>query len=142
MIPENKLIGSKTAQCLFENASWIRIIEFLSQENTIMKNRLSEVIDQIRDRDDLAMAEHYQNQFIIKDDLFDHMLHDLHEETEKWNNSKLTSCEEILKELQNTHNHLRDQMEFIERDIAMIRKDYNAYLSKVIHAFNAPLIKQ
>lgn len=141
MIADNKLIGSKTGQYLFENATWTRIIEFLSQENTIMKNRLSEVIDQIRDRDDLAMAEHYQNQFIIKDDLFDHMLHDLHEESEKWGNSKLTANEVTLRELQYTHDHLRDQMEFIERDIAMIRKDYNSYLCKVIHAFNAPLIK-
>ena len=137
MILGNKVIGSKTGQFLFENASWTRLIEFFSQENTFMKNRLSEVIDQIHDRQDLVMAEHYQNQFIIKDDLFDHMLHDLHEEADKWNNPKLTSCEEVLTELKSTHNHLRDQMEFIEKDVAMIRKDYNTYLSKVIKAFNA-----
>ena len=137
MILGNKVIGSRTGQFLFENASWTRLIEFFSQENTFMKNRLSEVIDQIHDRDDLAMAEHYQNQFIIKDDLFDHMLHDLHEESDKWNNPKLTSCEEVLTELKSTHDHLRDQMEFIEKDVAMIRKDYNIYLSKVIKAFNA-----
>ncbi len=141
MIVENKLIGSRTSQSLFENATWNRIIEFLSQENTFMKNRLSEVIDQIHDRDDLALAEHYQNQFIIKDDLFDHMLHNLNEESEKWSNPTFISTEENIHLLQKTHDHLRDQMEFIEKDVAMIRKDYNIYLSKILLAFNAHSIK-
>lgn len=38
---------------VFENKSWIRLIEFLIQENAIMKTRLSEVMDQIHDRESL-----------------------------------------------------------------------------------------
>lgn len=141
MIVGSKLVGSKAGQCLFENATWTRIIEFLSQENTYLKNRLSEVIDQIHDREDLALAEHYQNQFIIKDDLFDHMLHDLHEEADKWSNTQLASSEQMIQELNSTHDHLRDQMEFIEKDVALIRKDYNTYLSKVVLAFNTQSVE-
>jgi len=66
---ENKMISSNTQQYIFENSSWIRLIEYLRQENTHMKNRLSEIIDQITNKESLGLAEQYQNRFLTKDDL-------------------------------------------------------------------------
>lgn len=121
--------GSKASQCLYENFAWIRLIEFLNQENAYMKNRLSEVIDRIQDSEQLAMAEHFQNQFIIKDDVYDHMLHDLNKQSAKWNH--LTAGNSTISELKKNHRHIRHQMESIEREHALIMRDYNTYLSSL-----------
>lgn len=131
MMVINKMIGSKYRQYLFENGSWIRLIEYLMQENTFMKNRLSEVIDQIHDRESLAMAEHFQNQFIVKDDLFDHILFDLQKENEKWKSSRSIESDIIFNKLITIHKLLKDQLEFIEKDFSFIKRDYNTYLNSL-----------
>lgn len=125
------MISSKYRQYLFENGSWIRLIEYLIQENTFMKNRLSEVIDQIHDRESLAIAEHFQNQFIVKDDLFDHILFDLHKENEKWRAFRSMESETNFNDLISVHKHLKDQLDFIEKDHSIIKRDYNTYLNSL-----------
>ena len=118
-------------QLQFEIHSWIRLVEFLNQENMHLKNRLSEVIDQIKDSENLALAEHFQNLFIIKDDVYDHILHDLKKQAHKWTEIKLISSKEISDDLSKTQKNLRDQIEFIERDHAVITKDYYTYLASL-----------
>ena len=129
MLVYNKILSSIQNQYLFETISWIRLIEYLKQENTFMKNRLSEVIGEIKDKHHLALAEHFQNLFIIKDDLFDHVLHDLNKECEKW---KLNPIEEsITNDLVKTYLYLKAQIDFIEKDYITIKKDYFTYLSSL-----------
>jgi hypothetical protein len=129
MTVNNKIVSSIQNQYLFETISWIRLIEYLKQENTIMKNRLSEVIEEINDKHTLALAEHFQNLFIIKDDFFDHVLHDLHKESEKW---KINSIEDsFTNDLIKTYLYLKDQIDFIEKDYITIKKDYFTYLSSL-----------
>jgi hypothetical protein len=106
-------------------------MEFLNQENTFLKNRLPEVIDQIKNKEKLALAEHFQNQFIVKDDIYDHIIHDLKKQAHKWTEIKLISSKEISDDLVKTQKNLRDQIEFIERDHAVITKDYNTYLASL-----------
>ena len=96
-----------------------------------MKNRLSEVIDQIHDRESLAIAEHFQNQFIVKDDLYDHIFFDLQKENENWKSFRSVESDLIFSKLITIHNHLKDQLEFIEKDFSLIKKDYNTYLNSL-----------
>lgn len=129
MITKDLKDSSTLNQFQFEIHSWIRLVEFLNQENTHLKNRLSEVIDQIKDREKLALAEHFQNQFIVKDDIYDHILYDLKKQAHKWREIKTISSKDISDELAKTQKNLGDQIEFIERDHTLITKDYNTYLS-------------
>lgn len=131
MITQDLKDSSTINQFQFEIHSWIRLIEFLNQENMHLKNRLSEVIDQIKDRENLALAEHFQNLFIIKDDVYDHILHDLKKQAHKWTEIKLIASKEISDDLSKTQKNLRDQIEFIERDHAVITKDYYTYLASL-----------
>lgn len=127
---KNSIASSNNqSQYQFESASWIRMIEFLTQENMYMMNRLSEVIDSIHGGDNLAMAEHYQNQFIIKDDVYDHMLHDLKKLQTGLKEYPIQNT--INKDMQKLHKNLKDQLEFIERDHILLRQDYNTYLSSL-----------
>ncbi len=131
MITQDLKDSSTITQFQFEIHSWIRLVEFLNQENTYFKIRLSEVIDQIKDKESLALAEHFQNLFIIKDDVYDHIIHDLKKQSHKWTEIKLISSKEISEDLAKTQKNLRDQIAFIERDHAIITKDYNTYLASL-----------
>lgn len=131
MITQDLKDSSTLNQFQFEVHSWIRLIEFLNQETTYFKNRLSEVIDQIKDRENLALAEHFQNQFIVKDDVYDHIIHDLKKQSYKWKEVKSISSQEVQEDLNKTQKNLRDQIQFIERDHAVLTKDYNTYLSSL-----------
>lgn len=128
MITKDLIDSSTLHQFQFELQSWIRLIEFLNQETTYLKNRLSEVIDQIKDRENLALAEHFQNQFIVKDDVYDHIMHDLKKQSYKWKEIKSFSSKDLHEDLNKIRKNLSDQIAFIERDHAVLTKDYNSYL--------------
>lgn len=125
---QHLMISSNTRQYQFENASWIRLVEFLAQENSYMKNRLSEILDHINDRENLELAEGFQNQFIIKDDLYDHLLYELKDEAKMIKDVKTSDRDVISPELKKTHKNFRDQIDLIERDHGHLKKDYNTFL--------------
>ncbi|MFZ9589791.1 MAG: hypothetical protein ACO28V_08680 [Chitinophagaceae bacterium] len=129
MITQHLKDSSTLNQFQFEVHTWIRLIEFLIQENTYLKNRLSEVIDHIKDRENLALAEHFQNQFIVKDDVYDHIIHDLKKQFQKWKGVTSITSKEVQDDLSKIQKNLKDQIEFIERDHAVLTKDYNTYLA-------------
>ena len=125
------MISGKYKQFLFENDACIRLIEYIKQENTFFKTRLSEVTSQIQDKKGLEQAEIFHNQFIIKDDLLDHVIYDLKKESEKWRNLKLKYSDTSFSELVKIHKHLKDQVALIEKDYMLIKSDYNTYLSSL-----------
>ena len=129
MIKQDLKESSTLTQFQFEVCTWIRLIEFLIQETTYLKNNLAEVIDQIKDRENLALAEHFQNQFIVKDDVYDHIIHDLKKQSQKWKEVKSISSKEVQDDLSKIQKNLKDQIEFIELDHAVLTKDYNTYLA-------------
>lgn len=100
-----------------------------------MKNRLSEVIDKILDKEQLALAEHYQNQFIIKDDLFEHIKYELRMQSSKWNElpKRDTEEREPYPELFRIQKLFDEQMECIKRDHTVLKKDYETYLSSLAY---------
>ena len=96
-----------------------------------MKNRLSEIIDQITNKESLGLAEQYQNRFLTKDDLYDHMLDVLTSQAVKWKELKSKPGSTISIEIKKIHKKIREQMEYIEQDHALIKQDYNTYLSSL-----------
>jgi hypothetical protein len=51
-----------------EHKAWQRRLEFLRQENALLKYRLSEMLDNTEDNYFLQMAEHFQNELLLKDE--------------------------------------------------------------------------
>lgn len=134
---KNLKIGSKWTQYIFETSSWIRLIDFLHQENAFLKTRLSEVMDDITNKQNLALAEHFQNQFLVKDDVYDHMKNDLQRHVDKWNQQSSSDESNAIQLLKKIHARLKEQIDYIEREHAVLRKDYNTYL---ISLFAVPVI--
>ncbi len=128
MIIQELKDSSNLTQFRFEVEAWIRLIEFLNSENTYFKTRLSEVIDQIQDKENLALAEHFQNQYIIKDDVYDHILQSLKQHLQKWKEVQSMPTKEGNEGFIKIQKNLRDQIEFVEKDHMVISKDFNTYL--------------
>ena len=122
---------NKTDQVLQECMAWERLLDFFKQENSHLKIRLSEVLDNKTDKDFLALAEHFQNQFILKDEFVDEMSHDVREQEHNLlilADKKATIEERLIKKQQK----IRNEMEFLEKDFNRIKNEFNKYLVSVL----------
>ena len=131
MISKLTMAREVNSHYIFENKGWILLVEFLIQENAIMKTRLSEVMDQIQDREKLAIAEHFQDKFIINDDVFDHLINDLKIENKNWEQYKKSDSTISFNELTLTHQVHKIDIERLERSLDILKKDYNTFLSSL-----------
>jgi len=122
---------SKTEQFLQECAGWLRLLDFFKQENSFLKTRLSMVVDHKTDTDFLALAEHFQNLFILKDEFISEITHDAKKQelmltvaAEK----KLSPEEHLVKKQQK----LRNETEYLEKDFTATKNEFNKFISSVL----------
>lgn len=120
---------TKPDQFHHENKTWNRMLEFFKQENTFLKNRLSEVLDNSTDKEFLALAEQFQNKFIIKDEYIDELRHDINEQDKKLTESTANYIDINLIKRQ---EKLRNEMEYFEKDFNKLKNEFNKYLAKVL----------
>ena len=120
---------SKPGQFSYENRSWIRLLEFFKQENILLKNRLAEVVDQQADRDFLALAEQFQNKFIIKDEFIDELRHDVNIQLQEIIKTDDSSTNQKLIKKQGM---LRNEMEYFEKEFTSLKNEFNKYLSNYL----------
>ncbi|HMC99999.1 MAG TPA: hypothetical protein VKH37_07595, partial [Ferruginibacter sp.] len=82
-------------------------------------------------KDFLALAEQFQNRFIIKDEYIDELDHDVNAQMrmlkENLNNDSGTD-----EKLNKRQNKLRNEMEYLERNFAELKNGFNKYLSSVL----------
>ena len=111
---------------------WLRTLDFIKQENNFLKNRLSAVVDNQSDKSFLAQAEHFQNQFIIKDEFIDELKHDVNEQIRevKIYGMKNAELNRHAKSFANMQDNLRDQMTYLEKELTSLRNEFYAFLTK------------
>jgi len=115
-----------------ENMTWVRSLDFFKQENNYLKNRLSEVVDITSDKTFLAQAEHFQNQFIIKDEFVDELKHDINEQEKILTTKYIKTSNGIDEPVIVRQKNLREQMEYLEKDFTNLRNEFNNYLTKTL----------
>ena len=125
---ENKIVQ----QFHHENRTWVRSLDFFRQENSFLKNRLSEIVDQTTDRSVLAQAEHFQNQFIIKDEFLDQLRHDVNEQEKVLTDRYARTGREVEPDFSARQDKLREQMVYLEKDFTALRNEFNRYLTASI----------
>ena len=62
-----------------EYYAWTRKIEFFSQENALLKYRLSEMVDNTEGNNFLQTAEYFQNELLLKDEMLKKIIKGLQE---------------------------------------------------------------
>lgn len=120
---------SKPDQFHHENKTWSRLLDFFKQENTILKNRLSEVVDHNSEKDFITLAEQFQNRFILKDEYIDELRHDINSQNLDLINHKEGLVDNKLLKRQ---EKLRNEMEYFEKDFNQLKNEFNKYLSVVL----------
>ena len=120
------VIISKPDQFNHEIKTWSRLLDFFKQENTILKNRLAEVVDYRADKEFLALAEQFQNKFIIKDEYIDELRHDTNLQARD-----LTSTNKAITDIKliKRQERLRNELEYFEIDFIKLKNEFNKYLS-------------
>ena len=66
---------------LKEIDSWKKILEDLRQQNALLKYRLSEIVDDNEDRNFLQLAEYFQNELLLNDEMLKKLMKDFQEIT-------------------------------------------------------------
>ncbi len=120
---------SKPNQFQHENKTWNRLLEFFKQENTFLKNRLAEVVDHSTDKEFLALAEQFQNKFVLKDVYIDELRHDINVQEQELDKSTTTIPDNKLIKRQ---EKLRNEMEYFEKEFNNLKNEFNKYLSSVL----------
>ena len=116
----------KTDQFRYENKTWYRLLDFLKEENSFLKTRLSEVLDRSSDKEFLALAEQAQNTFIIKDEYIDELRHDINTQEDSLEKTGYALPDDSLVRQQ---EKLRYEMEYFEKDFNTLKNGFNKYLS-------------
>ncbi len=123
---------SKPEQFHHENQTWGRAIDFFKQENSFLKTRLSEVVDQQTDKDFMALAEQFQNRFILKDEFIDELKHDINAQEMLLKESFLKGTFLLNEKNVKRQDKLRNEMEYLEKDFARLKNEFNKYLASVL----------
>ena len=105
------------------------MLEFFKQENSFLKTRLSEVLDHNSDINFLALAEQFQNKFILKDEYIDELRHDINQHNQHLVDSTKNAVDNKLTKQQ---EKLRNEMEFFEKDFNKLKNEFNKYLSTLL----------
>lgn len=128
-----RVTSERLDQYQHESSMWIRTLDFFKQENNHLRNRLTEVVDKTSDKYFLAQAEHFQNQFIIKDEFMDELRHDINEQIKMLKDQPRkfpgSNGQDTMSELQ---NKLREQMHYLEKDFTSLRNEFHHYLTEQI----------
>jgi hypothetical protein len=126
-------MSAKLDQYQHENMTWVRSLEFFKQENAHLKDRLTAVVDKTSDKYFLAQAEHFQNQFIIKDEFIDELKHDINEQSRLIRDySKRVLVDGSADSFTAVQEKLREQMQYLEKDFGNLKNEFNNYLTEQI----------
>ena len=118
---------SKNNQFEAENKAWEKSLEFIKQENALLKYRLSEMVDYSDEKDFLQMAEYFQNELLLKDDALDKLIKELKNFPDKINGQNANEdAEKILCE----HNRLRHNMAQLDQECLQLSNEFNREMSK------------
>jgi hypothetical protein len=115
----------KNNQIEQEQKSWQRTMEFLRQENALLKYRLSEMVDNNEENHFLQTAEYFQNELLIKDDMLKKLIDELQKYTEIIKNNNSSS--QILP----MHNKLRNEITIFQKEYLVLSKDFNEKMLKI-----------
>lgn len=106
-----------------ENDSWKRSLEFIRQENALLKYRLSEIVDGNEDGDLLTIAEFFQNEFISNDEQASGLIKLIGKFSGELFESSAKNL--LSQQMIQQHEKLRNDVVEFEKDFLQISLDFN-----------------
>ena len=123
--------SKKIEQFLHENITWKRMLDFFNQENSYLKNRLSEVVDRATDKTLISTAEHFQNEFILNDECIQDIGKDIKLQEKSL---QLTLAQKKLPDPKacKVLDKLRNEMFYLEKEFSKLKNEFNQYLLSIV----------
>lgn len=123
--------SNKTEQFLYENLTWKRLLDFCIQENSFLKTRLSAVVDKETGEVFIAQAEHFQNEFILKDEYIHDIAKDIKEQEKKLQLGLIHKKAPDYK-ICRRQEKLRNEICYLEKEFSSLKIQFNKYLLSII----------
>lgn len=115
-----------------EHQQWIKEIGFYKDELIVFNRRLDEIAGKYSSKEVLSKLEHFQNQFILQNEVADILLHDLnvHE------NALADKAKEAVIAIDHRafpdHPEMRVRMSMFHPIFRELKNDYMGFLSKLM----------
>lgn len=116
----------------FENILWTKELEFYQDELMVFNKRLVEVSGMYTNKDVLARLEHFQNQFILQNEVADILLHDLKGHEQFLADNAIESPVAIDRKSFSDHPVMRERMDTFIKLYRELRNEYMQFLSGVM----------
>ena len=110
---------------------WLRSLDFYALELGIMKGRLTEIAGKNSDKEMLATVEHFENEFMVKNENIDTLSHNIRENLKKISTeAEHSSAGFIDAPLLTTHSELGTAVGNEEKSINEMRHNFNSFAAK------------
>jgi predicted nuclease with TOPRIM domain len=117
-----------------ENSTWLRTLNYMEDENSYMKNRLSKVLDAYHSAELLEWAELHQNQMLQKEEAINLLKQDINAQEKRLVSEYLFDGQQLKDEIILAQDQIRGQMNYMEDDFFKMKKAFNEYLAqKILH---------
>jgi hypothetical protein len=119
----------KTKHFIYEVEAWQRALDFMMEENIILKNRLSETLNFCKKDNQLVdIAEYFLNRFIKEDDMIRTLRYDIRKQNVLL--SDLNIGNGIFMKIQSQQRSLRTAMEFLKKEFSLQESEFNNYFDE------------
>ena len=120
-------------QMYHENESWKRLLNFMLDENVLLKYRLSEIVRYNSDPLFLEKAEDFQSRFVKKDILIS-LLRDDVADIGSLLLSKEPDHSNRIDQIHSRLKKLRNNVAEVEKQFSKLKLDFNRYMSeRIVH---------
>ncbi len=123
--------SAKTEQFVHENVTWKRLLDFFIQENSFLKTRLSEVVDKETDKSFIAQAEHFQTEFILKDEYIHDIERDIKDQEKTLKGVLIQKTLPDYKTCKKQEK-LRNEISYLEKEFSHLKTQFNKYLLSLV----------
>ena len=114
-------------QMEYEIDSWLRTLEFVKEENTLLKHRLAEMVRLNTDKHQIRQAEEFQKFFLDNDTIIAMLKNDIHKHRQLLAENGYND-EASKKNARKFQQILRGDMDKFEKNFSGLQLDFNTYL--------------
>jgi hypothetical protein len=118
----------KIKQLQYQVNSWKRLLDYLTEENIQMKNRLSEILKEKFDTYLLEEVDGFQTRFIRKDNLIALLRNEI-KELDEIPVAEISKDERILKKMIIKIKRLHKNISNTEKQFGKLKSDFHKFLS-------------
>lgn len=130
----NQKVNLLISQFRRENESWRRTLEFLIEEDIILKAGISEVLKNMNQTDEgiLKRLEHFHNRLIKQNDTVRLLRTGVADMRKKINLDYYFETD-LSNSITRIQRVLRKQMETVELEFLKLKFDFNDYIDGILH---------